>query len=345
MCTGRQVAAGLPEAKAVMSPLRKAGAGAFDAPAARRAPRRARAPERGSGAQQPLAGAVAAIRGAPLESCTGAAGRGAPADAGSAADVVPEIVMQLRRAPLTAAVSLPVGDTLLPSPQELARALAAAPPAPLQLAPVAAAAGGPATASADDEPLYRRASVGASVSARELPGQPGADGAAAPGSRHSSRDGPAGRATDLALPSGRLQQQQQRALEQRADPGIGARLRRPNGLRGGARRRRRRHAQAPTPHGCRRPRGPPVLSTRVAPGGGCLQDRQAPCHSSGRRARRAATRARCRPALRLRQRARAARAAAAAAAGAMSARARPGPPRGPPTPAAGATGPCPGSNP
>jgi len=233
VCTGRQVAAGPPEAKAVMSPLRKAGAGAFDAPAARRGPRRARAPERGSGAQQPLAGAVAAIRGAPLESCAGAAGRGAPADAGAAADVVPEIVMQLRRAPLTAAVSLPVGDTLLPSPQELARALAA-PPAPLRLAPVAAAAGGSATASADDEPLYRRASAGASVSARESTGQPGAEGAGTPSSRCSSRDGSAGRAADLALPSARLQQQQQRALEQRADPGIGARPRRPNGLRGGA---------------------------------------------------------------------------------------------------------------
>jgi len=146
---------------------------------------------------------------------------------------VPEIVMQLRRAPLTAAVSLPVGDTLLPSPQELARALAA-PPAPLRLAPVAAAAGGSATASADDEPLYRRASAGASVSARESTGQPGAEGAGTPSSRCSSRDGSAGRAADLALPSARLQQQQQRALEQRADPGIGARPRRPNGLRGGA---------------------------------------------------------------------------------------------------------------
>jgi len=285
----RQAAAGPPKAGAVLPPVREAGASAFDAPAARRAPRRTAAPERGSSAQQPVAGAVAAIRGAPLESCAGAAGRGAPPHAGAAADVVPEIVMQLRRAPLTAAVSLPVGDTLLPSPQELARALAA-PPAPLLLAPVAAAASGPATASADDEPLYRRASVGASVSAREPPGQPGADGAGTPGSRPSSRDGSAGRAADLALPSARLQQQQQRAQEQRADPGIGARLRGPNGLHGGA----RQGAEAPRTrsHLARlqtTSRTAEDVHAQCARQGGCLRDRQAPCHSSGRRARRAVT--------------------------------------------------------
>lgn len=187
--------------------LQPAVSGRTDAPAAPSAPSRELSAREPPSAEQPLAGAFATMRGAPLETCSGTG------------DVLrEEIVMVPRRPPLTAAISLPAADIVLPSPQSLACMLPRQAPlrptlncqAPVQV-----------VAEAEADPLYRRSSAGMAGSAETRDALGASLGLPPRASPDRLALGLTGMRTaaEQITPAAR-----QRTLEQQADPGIGAPL-------------------------------------------------------------------------------------------------------------------------